>query len=185
MRHESINLPPLDGRSWSAGHFTCGARVMISESEANPGFYHFEVVDLRRWVSERSNRPVRSDYVGAAIEMTLVEMGLSLPPDAEWSEDGAAIQDVRPMVLKTFPEVVYFVTAGPFVKIGTTNGDPAARIASLQTGCPYEMRMVAFVHGGRAEESVYHERFGAYHERGEWFRLEGRLAGFLAQVEAA
>lgn len=75
---------------------------------------------------------------------------------------------------------VYFIAIGaPYishVKVGFTAGDPKARMASLQTGCPYPMSLLGFVLGNRAQEAELHQVFEEYHTVGEWFE-------FAPQVE--
>ena len=66
-----------------------------------------------------------------------------------------------------------------FVKIGKAK-DPAARIDSLQVGCPYELSVFAvFKERGLAFEKKLHDRARPYHHRGEWFRIAGRLRAFI------
>lgn len=72
-------------------------------------------------------------------------------------------------------EHVYIVRCGEtnLYKIGRTN-NAEMRIASLQTCCPYELKMIRLYEVddmGKCENDL-HKRYEAYHERGEWFRLE-------------
>ena len=87
----------------------------------------------------------------------------------------------RAKTRSTFPEsVVYFLQAGPFVKIGKASfGDVGARIEDMQTGCPYDMRILAVVPGDLKEERALHSRFSAFKVRGEWFRLEPELSSHI------
>lgn len=77
---------------------------------------------------------------------------------------------------------VYFLREdGPDgrVKIGTTTGNPYARMATLQTGNSRELRLLVSIPGGADEESSLHERFAALRERGEWFRPDPTLLSFI------
>ncbi|MBB5709317.1 GIY-YIG nuclease family protein [Sphingomonas xinjiangensis] len=71
---------------------------------------------------------------------------------------------------------VYFIGIGsPYVthvKIGFTAGDPAARLASLQTGCPFKMEMLGFVFGTKSQEAELHHVFSDSRCMGEWFEFE-------------
>lgn len=78
-------------------------------------------------------------------------------------------------------EFVYFAAAGERVKIGKAN-DVTKRLATLQTGCPYKIKLLKVERGGVAVERDYHRRFAALRENGEWFRHEGELAQFLAEA---
>lgn len=79
--------------------------------------------------------------------------------------------------MKTF---VYFVTAGPFVKIGLS-ASPMSRIDALQPWCPLRMELRLLFRGGRSDEAAFHWVFLEYAERGEWFRVEGRLKDFIEE----
>lgn len=79
---------------------------------------------------------------------------------------------------------VYFIGCeytGP-VKVGVAS-DPESRLASLQIGCPYELKLLGTVLcRDRAEalrlESVLHEEMASINVRGEWFagRIGRRIA---------
>lgn len=76
---------------------------------------------------------------------------------------------------------VYFVqcrTTG-LIKIGTTKRDPEKRLATLQTGCPTELRLLGTLRGGEPRESRLHEDFSDYRVRGEWFRPGPRVVAYL------
>lgn len=60
---------------------------------------------------------------------------------------------------------------GP-VKIGHVQGDVdavEARMKTLQTGCPQELRIVAVLPGGIESERLLQQYLGNYHVGGEWF----------------
>jgi hypothetical protein len=57
------------------------------------------------------------------------------------------------------------------IKVGMTNGQPAHRLAQLQTGQPDQLRLLyawAVLDAARAERSM-HQLLAAQHHRGEWF----------------
>lgn len=68
---------------------------------------------------------------------------------------------------------VYFIAIGdPYithVKIGFTRSNPYARLADLQTGCPFPMRMLGFILGCMAQERELHDVLRDYRVQGEWF----------------
>lgn len=68
---------------------------------------------------------------------------------------------------------VYFLGIGdPYlthVKVGFTRKNPFARMAGLQTGCPFRMRMVGFVFGNEAMEAELHDVLRDSRKEGEWF----------------
>lgn len=67
--------------------------------------------------------------------------------------------------------MIYFIRdeAIGFIKIGTA-GDPARRLAALQTGNPHPLALIGVLPGGPAEEKRLHRQFGWAQARGEWFR---------------
>lgn len=73
------------------------------------------------------------------------------------------------------PEVVYFMRAGNFVKIGKSTYHPRARMAQLQTGCPYQIELMGFIFGGTAREARLHSQFQHLRACGEWFCAEREL----------
>jgi hypothetical protein len=77
------------------------------------------------------------------------------------------------------PGWVYFISAGPFVKIGWSAGLGDNRLDDMQTGCPYRMQVEVSFEGTIRDERAMHWHFAQQHERGEWFRYEGRLKSFL------
>lgn len=66
---------------------------------------------------------------------------------------------------------VYFARAGTDgpIKIGFTSGDPAARIAKLQTGCPWPIALLGTMPGSTEDEARLHVIFAAHRVEGEWF----------------
>lgn len=68
--------------------------------------------------------------------------------------------------------VVQGIDGGP-IKIGRTR-DVASRVSSLQTACPFELRVLHFIEHENAAflESALHQRFAAARLHGEWFDPE-------------
>lgn len=68
---------------------------------------------------------------------------------------------------------VYFIGIGgeyiTHVKIGFTAKNPYTRLASLQTGCPFKLRMLGFVYGNADRERELHGVLKEYRVEGEWF----------------
>jgi hypothetical protein len=84
----------------------------------------------------------------------------------EWEARGSrfsAFEPARP------DERVYFIGPdhGP-VKIGLTT-NVSQRLDHLQTGSPYELKVLAVVPAGRSLERAYHDSFDRHRLRGEWF----------------
>lgn len=66
---------------------------------------------------------------------------------------------------------VYFAQIGEDgpIKIGFTQGEPLARIAALQTGCPWPIRLLGGVTGDVSDELALHQELAADSLCGEWF----------------
>lgn len=82
--------------------------------------------------------------------------------------------------------MIYFIQGdrgGP-IKIGCA-GNPWQRLATLQTGNPTKLSVVAVVPGERAEEAGLHVRFAASRGQGEWFTPTPDLLAFIDGIRAA
>jgi hypothetical protein len=77
--------------------------------------------------------------------------------------------------------MIYFIQAGKNgpIKIGKTNGDIADRLAQLQTGCPYKLRVLWLYYGDKYTESKIHKIFEHEKLHGEWFHPSGSLYEFI------
>jgi hypothetical protein len=68
---------------------------------------------------------------------------------------------------------VYFAVIGePYithVKIGYTKGDPEKRVRSLQTGCPFPIKLLGYVFGNVHREQELHDVMRNERVFGEWF----------------
>lgn len=77
---------------------------------------------------------------------------------------------------------VYFIQCGRFVKIGMSQCIQQ-RLAEVQVMNPVSLRLARVELLSAAEllprEMRLHDRFAEYRHRGEWFRIEGRLAAYL------
>jgi hypothetical protein len=82
------------------------------------------------------------------------------------------------------PGHVYFFQKGrrQIVKIGYS-GDHAERMGNLQQATPDRLRLIATLPGSRSVEAELHRRFRRYKVTGEWFRLEGELAEYVAGLK--
>lgn len=81
-------------------------------------------------------------------------------------------------VLRTkYPGVVnpkvYFIEAvgAGLVKIGTST-NVTQRLAQLQSGFPYELKLLRVLPGYLEEERFFHDLFAEYRVRAEWFESE-------------
>lgn len=80
---------------------------------------------------------------------------------------------------------VYFIEAvnGGFIKIGVSRRGRSGelRLRDLQVGCPFTLRLLSQVEGGRSLEARLHQQFRKYHVRGEWFRDVPEIRKYAAE----
>lgn len=69
-----------------------------------------------------------------------------------------------------------------FVKIGQAN-TVRTRLKELQTGNPFELKLIAAFKGHGAWESELHRAFAAYHVRGEWFLMNARIKRLIECID--
>jgi hypothetical protein len=55
------------------------------------------------------------------------------------------------------------------------------RLTAMQSGCPFELELLALCDGGQATEAQLHLRFASHRIRGEWFKLNDDLRAHIAQ----
>ncbi len=71
---------------------------------------------------------------------------------------------------------VYVIQCVPgMVKIGRAH-NIAERMRELQTGCPFELKLLAVLSTNPDDESSLHRRFARDRRHGEWFALSPELA---------
>ena len=85
---------------------------------------------------------------------------------------------------RTRAGVVYFFQKGrrQVIKIGYS-GDHEERRQNLQVASPDRLRVIATIPGNRAVEGALHKRFREYKITGDWYRLEGELAEYVASFK--
>lgn len=76
---------------------------------------------------------------------------------------------------------IYFIQAGTNgpIKIGQTSNGIKERMAQLQTGCPYELKLIWLYTGDDFTEQDLHKEFAHERVRGEWFRPTKDLFSFI------
>ena len=76
--------------------------------------------------------------------------------------------------------MIYFIQCGENgpIKIGQSD-DPEGRMAQLQIGCPYELKLLWAYTGNRFSECGIHLAFIHENIRGEWFHPSRCLIDFI------
>lgn len=85
------------------------------------------------------------------------------------------------------PGWVYFVRASEsgHIKIGFTAGDPMVRMGALQTGNHEELQLIVAIRAPQTKERELHQRFAALNTKGEWFKSDPTLLGFIEALRWA
>jgi len=80
--------------------------------------------------------------------------------------------------------MIYFIQAGKNgpIKIGHTNNKVSNRMASMQVGCPYELRLLWTLNGDIKDEFNLHEMFKHERIRGEWFHPSKDLVDYINET---
>lgn len=79
---------------------------------------------------------------------------------------------------------VYFIkpvgVIGP-IKVGCSR-TPGSRIMAMATWSPFQLELLACIHGGLDLEKKIHDRFFPYHIRHEWFEPVDELVRGIANI---
>lgn len=78
---------------------------------------------------------------------------------------------------------IYFLRAGPFVKIGHSKTWKTRR-AQMQVGSPHDIVPILVLIGTSSLERTLHAKFRADHYRGEWFHMSERISAFVRERKA-
>lgn len=163
---------------------SCIVMASIFESEEHPGYFHCRVVGSD--VSE-TRKPVLPEGVCVMMEGLLERYGRTCS-DLRWSRADVAPADTRQAwrsAKKRADEIVYFLRAGDFVKIGKATGSPDNRVSQLKTGCPFPIEVMATMPGGLDVESQLHKRFAGIRAHGEWFHATHELIAYVESLGGA
>jgi len=79
---------------------------------------------------------------------------------------------------------VYFIACNnEFVKAGFARFSVDERLKELQTGCPYDLKVIGVLHAARARaERWFHHAMREDRVRGEWFKLTDRVRLMIHNV---
>jgi hypothetical protein len=105
---------------------------------------------------------------------------LSLFPGKDF-EGGT--QSYKHVSRHSHPPAVYFIKSGDdgLIKIGWTN-DVDSRLATLQTGSPEVLSLLALVIGAQADERRLHQKFAHLRVRGEWFQDCAEIREYIRAI---
>lgn len=151
----------------------CVVAEIIAVDES-PIHVHCRVISSD--VSE-TKRPILPAFIVPMMNALLEHHGCAFS-DLEWVSSSHKVGN-RAEKKSSNGEIVYFLRAGDFIKIGKATGSPCSRISSLQTGCPFPITELCTVPGGIEKERDLHKRFSGIRAHGEWFHATGELLDFI------
>ena len=147
----------------------------IWESVVHPGYYNCRV--MGRDVSE-TKRPVSIQGIGIMMDSLLLHHGTE-SGKLRWDRDVVVPPMPSNSKITAIGEIVYFLRAGDFVKIGKATGSPETRVSQLKTGCPFPIEVMATIPGGLDKERSLHKRFSHLRSHGEWFHAHPILLSYI------
>lgn len=165
---EHIKSSPWDGIAISNQRIYI---AQIYESERAGRFHCYvigETVSKTKW-------PVSAESVGIQMDSILSDFKLK-SSDFSWKEARKESSQ------KPNEEIVYFLGAGPFIKIGKATGSAENRVAQLQTGCPFPITVIKTMPGGYKVERELHKKFKRLHAYGEWFHAAPELCSYIQSL---
>jgi len=75
---------------------------------------------------------------------------------------------------------VYAIARSDAIKIGWSGRHPRrARLSQLQCSSPDKLQLIGTIIGTLSDEAAIHDRFAAYHIRGEWFHWNDEILTFF------
>lgn len=156
--------------------------VHVTQSHLHSAHFHYSADVVADHARHESRRPVSMEWVELFV---LHLLRTNFCTEIEWTKCDRKPPDFPQATASAECfEVVYFIKGGPFLKIGKGTFNGTARMRAFETGNPYELELVGHIKGGLKEERELHKRFAEYRFRpnGEWFRLEGELADYIATL---
>ncbi len=153
-------------------------------SDKYPGHWDFSFFDVKTAQHNESRMPIASRGLPILLDQFGGSDNWVLNPCSSEKPAHVSIKSNLDR-LPSCKEIVYFLRAGDFIKIGKATGSPKARIATLQTGCPFPIVAIGYISGGIAEEFALHKRFEKFHAHGEWFHATPQLIEAIEEIWVA
>jgi len=169
---------------WTGSAITDIGAVLVTIFECPSVKGHYHCVVIGRSVTE-TNRPVTARGVGVTLDYFLSTYHQCKAADIRWRKVEQPIATKDEAHADKSNEVVYFLRAGGFIKIGKSTYSGRRRIAELQTGCPYPIEFIGQIKGGQREERVLHRQFAHIRAHGEWFHATEQLLAHIDLLKVA
>ena len=166
---------------WTGNAITDTGAVLVTIFECPSAKGHYHCVVIGRTVTE-TKRPVIARGVGITLDYFLSTFHQCKASDVRWRKVLQSIGTKDEAHADKSNEVVYFLRAGGFVKIGKSTYSGKRRIAELQTGCPYPIEFIGQIKGGQREERALHRQFAPIRAQGEWFYATEQLLAYIESL---
>jgi hypothetical protein len=161
------------------------ALASFHASDEAPGYWGFSISDGYSRDQISSLKPISSEGIALLLNEFGGACNWVLTP---YSNDVKHKQTPVTERITKIPlgmDIVYFLRAGDFIKIGKATGNPMSRIATLKTGCPFKIDVMAYMPGGIAEERELHKKFSNLKSHGEWFHADPALIEHIESIGAS
>lgn len=176
-----LSVEEITAFDWDGILITDKGVILADIRSAGDGFHHCRAVG---GYANATRKPVATIAVSIQMDAMLESLGVTAG-DLQWSRAGEALQNAVVSCDRVTGEIVYFLRAGDFIKIGKTTGTPDHRVSQLKTGCPFPIEVVATTPGGLDVERALHKRFAALRAHGEWFHAAPDLLAHVATIGGA
>lgn len=161
------------------------ALASFHASDEYPGYWDFIISDGDSRDQISSRKPISSEGIALLLNEFGGECNWVLTPYSNDEKHKPIPVTDRITKISRGMEIVYFLRAGDFVKIGKATGNPMSRIAALKTGCPFKIDVIAYIPGGITEERELHRKFSHIKSHGEWFRADPALLEHIESIGAS
>jgi hypothetical protein len=180
----TLTAAQVASSGWTGSAITDFGAVVVTvfECPSNKGYFHCVVIG--RTVTE-TKRPVIAVAVGVTLDYFLATFHQCKAGDIRWRKTQLQPERLDQKLSANPQEIVYFLRAGEFIKIGKSTHSGRRRIAELQTGCPYPISLIAEIQGGLREEAALHRRFAHIRAHGEWFHATTDLLAHIEEITVA
>lgn len=148
-------------------------------------WWYFSIITMPEKTEDYTPRPLALSALARSFIVEPVKSG-QIVLHAERREPGGPTYFDQCSQKQKPSDTLYFIEAigTPFVKIGVCTGSAELRITQLQTGSPFELRLVASRRGSAQDERNIHRRLKDSRIRGEWFEWTDELKVIIRETQS-
>ena len=165
-----------------------GSKLAVVRPYVQEGYWHCSVLDCGASLEDYLTKASCKGLVSRFLDRNDVPsdksawVALDMPPADRLHYVHVTVPQ-RQSAIKSEERtnVVYFVKAGGFIKIGFTSKPVSARINEFKTGCPFPTEILGTIEGGMQVERALHKRFAHLRSSGEWFIESDELLSYISE----